>query len=1284
MKKIAVLLFVFLATLPLMAQVQDAEFYSDRAWNYFINRNPELAILDYNQAIAIKPTDASIWYSRGLIYYEKLDYVSAIRDFTVAAALNPDDCNAWYQLGLAHYWSNEPTKAVTALNNAIDREPSFSYAWSFRGLAYHALGEKDTARKDFDRALAWNPDLISDLIDDGLRYYYVGNYDITIEWLNLALIIDPKRDDAWYRRGEVYQRLGKTDLAIEDFTQAITSNPENIYAYNDRGIAYYDKHLWDLAIKDYSKAIALDNDFAWAWNNRGLAYKNRPERDLDWAIEDFSKAIELDDTLIMAYENRGSLYYGLGETEKAFDDFNMAVSLDPNDNEARFYRGLTSYDIGNTYRANKDFRGFVYMAFMAIEDFTDAIANDPNDDRFWYWRGYVYMKIADEEQAIDDFNMALDLNPNNAEAWYYRGSIYYDTDEYDKALPDLNEAKRLGVNDAVEKLGYIHYYIGELDLAIQDFNAFVAYDPDNSSALGYLGYVLCMKGEYEQAIEILNKAIEMGAVEALYNRGLVYKDMGEFELALRDFDAYFDAYFDEDTDNIIAWGSAWAEKGKVFLASGDYNKTIETYNAFFNELFKELKYNEIIIKIMAASVLPMRGEAYYQKGELELAIKDFSKAIDVLPDSDYAWFGRGLAYSKTGETEKALEDYRKSIEIAEKSVNIRDIYFRSWEFAGSFYKASPFLNNKVFDDAHDKQFAELTREVLGISIDRAEKARSAGARGVGTMTSLLYQYYAGVDFEASFGSPDVAFAYSERLRSRGFLEQMAIEDALKQLPGINPEDAKRVRALSREVSNLQNILSASNLQMEPSKYNETANSLTRAEAELALLNAKISERVPGYAELSNPKTVDIDMAKSFCGDDTAVLEYVLWDSTVAFEAPFSSDYGRSKYRERPSINSYCLVLTKDGVTPVALNPDFDYTFTVEELREYLTHFIMDKPPKEEIFEEERNALYNALIKPVLGHIPDGIKKLLIVPDGNLAFLPFDVLRENSKSASLGEKYSITFSPSVSCSVVARQKNIPLAEPIIAFGGVWYDKDESKNRPPAEISSGNRIAALNSSLVAYRGVNTVDDVPEKTRAVDYYSQKGWPYLAGTVEEILGLEKITTVKPTIYQGREVTKRFIKRLSLEGTFLNYPIIHFACHGYFNDNLIPQAALVFSEVSGLLGSESREDGYLSIDEIALLQLNAKMVMLSACQTGLGQIKRGDGMSGLARAFMTAGAQNVGVSLWSISDEATVEFMWGVYRKVIREGKSFHDAYSEVKEEFRKDPKWSHPYFWAAFTMYE
>ena len=94
-------------------------------------------------------------------------------------------------------------------------------------------------------------------------------------------------------------------------------------------------------------------------------------------------------------------------------------------------------------------------------------------------------------------------------------------------------------------------------------------------------------------------------------------------------------------------------------------------------------------------------------------------------------------------------------------------------------------------------------------------------------------------------------------------------------------------------------------------------------------------------------------------------------------------------------------------------------------------------------------------------------------------------------------------------------------------------------------------------------------------------------------------------------------------------------------------------------------------------------MVCLSACQTGLGEIKKGEGIVGLSRAFMVAGSRNVGVTLWSVDDEATAEFMSRMYKKV-KGGMSYSEAYRKVKNEFRNSDEYSHPYYWAAFVVYE
>ena len=168
-----------------------------------------------------------------------------------------------------------------------------------------------------------------------------------------------------------------------------------------------------------------------------------------------------------------------------------------------------------------------------------------------------------------------------------------------------------------------------------------------------------------------------------------------------------------------------------------------------------------------------------------------------------------------------------------------------------------------------------------------------------------------------------------------------------------------------------------------------------------------------------------------------------------------------------------------------------------------------------------------------------------------------------------------------------------------------------------------------------------------------------------------------------GKDASEAKIKELSANGNLERYPLIHFACHGYFNGTYPELSAIVFSEASGLL-PESPEDGYLTVAEAALLRLNAQAVILSACDTARGGLKRGDGMVGLVRSLLVAGSRSAGVSLWPISDEAAVEFMEGVYRRTLREGKSFMEAYHEVKQEFRKSAKWNHPFYHAAFVLYE
>src|SRR5262249_39594496 len=157
-------------------------------------------------------------------------------------------------------------------------------------------------------------------------------------------------------------------------------------------------------------------------------------------------------------------------------------------------------------------------------------------------------------------------------------------------------------------------------------------------------------------------------------------------------------------------------------------------------------------------------------------------------------------------------------------------------------------------------------------------------RGKHIMTGQLYQYYAAVDFEAAFGKAEQAFSYSEALRSRGFLDQMGTEAALK-LTGITEADAQNVRRLIRDIDALRDLLAGLNPQTDADKYAEAGIALTNKEAELAAQDAAIAKKVPRYAELRSPVTATLAEAQSFCGDNSAILEYVIYDDSVEFKAP---------------------------------------------------------------------------------------------------------------------------------------------------------------------------------------------------------------------------------------------------------------------------------------------------------------------------------------------------------------------------------------------------------------
>ncbi|MDF5714359.1 MAG: CHAT domain-containing protein [Rhizonema sp. NSF051] len=313
-------------------------------------------------------------------------------------------------------------------------------------------------------------------------------------------------------------------------------------------------------------------------------------------------------------------------------------------------------------------------------------------------------------------------------------------------------------------------------------------------------------------------------------------------------------------------------------------------------------------------------------------------------------------------------------------------------------------------------------------------------------------------------------------------------------------------------------------------------------------------------------------------------------------------------------------------------------------------------------------LVMAPIRPLLGDA----RHLLLSPDGQLTLIPFEALVDE-KGKYLIQSYAFSYLTSgrdlLRLQSVASSQTAP-----VVFADVDYNQQTT-------------VAAAQSS-------NTVRGVQNR-RSQDLASVS-FPPLSNTKEEA---EKIKAIFPetTLKLGQSATETAIKQLNSPS------ILHLATHGFFLSD--PEVKLVNDEFGkqpkvlnlenpllrsglALAGANNRNqvssganDGVLTALEVAGLSLRGtQLVVLSACETGLGDVKVGDGLYGLRRALVIAGSQSQVLSLWKVSDAGTKELMVKYYQG-LKAGKGRHEALRDAQLEMLKNPSYQHPFYWASFV---
>jgi len=309
-----------------------------------------------------------------------------------------------------------------------------------------------------------------------------------------------------------------------------------------------------------------------------------------------------------------------------------------------------------------------------------------------------------------------------------------------------------------------------------------------------------------------------------------------------------------------------------------------------------------------------------------------------------------------------------------------------------------------------------------------------------------------------------------------------------------------------------------------------------------------------------------------------------------------------------------------------------------------------------------------LSRVLLGPVPlPSAKRILVVPDGSLQYIPFAALPvPSSESQLMIDRYEIDTLPSASVlgplrRTTAGKTSAPGA--LVVFADPVFEQDDP--RVAARPSSRERLAQERPHSL--------------TRAIrDTSGSQYIPRLPASRDEAQAIAAIfSPARPAavhVALDFDANRDYV----VNGGLAQFRLIHFATHGVVDARRPEMSGLILS----LIDTRGRkQDGYLRIGDIYKLALSADLVVLSSCESALGKDMESEGIIGLPRAFLYAGAKSVIASLWKVDDQASAKMMSGLYKRISR-GEGPGTALRAAQLEMAHDQRWSKPYFWAAFAV--
>ncbi len=905
-----------------------------------------------------------------------------------------------------------------------------------------------------------------------------------------------------------------------------------------------------------------------------------------------------------------------------------------------------------------------------IQDSSATNTNNYNFEQAQVWQDSLFL-IAKRWKLQDSSFLGLAYY-NQGRIFHFQGDIQKAKSNYEKAVSTFRayEERKENLGGLLSNLGLINSGLGNYVLSIKylkeslqiDFELVGRESEYYANGLENLGTVYYEMFEYQKAIKHFNESYaikdallgsnHLSTVQVKSNLGLVYSDLKQFGIAER---LYMDVYENLDSENPSHHFVNYSVNNNL----GEIYYQFEAYDQAEFHFSQALEFIENIIgneNMYYADVLGNLGAIYDEVGQKQKAFDNYNEALrimDKLELSETYKYGMkvmsiGIIHYKLNQFEKALEFIEKSRAIFEKSIGIDNYHMginytntsKIYEGKNRLDEALKWISKanqiykEVYGSSHLNSFQTGIKKLqLQLKLDR--KKINVEAFELYLHQAIEYfentaKYMSDIDLQ------NLNSTFEDFYNTVSFICQSNVENEklqalyLKWLWFQNGYILDRrifLKQLETQNENLSDIIEKRN-EINSQIVNQWALPIedqTNVDSLLRIANGIEKSLVLSNQDHLKQRVNNIDEFRNGLSSDQWICQFYM----------FSMD----------TINQYgAIVFSKDEILNIPLD-------NLQKMDATLTSLVKNKDPEtiNSLYEddsENRQLLYESLWNPILSKVPTE-SKIYYSLDGNLHRFNLEMLSPSNHS---------------------------------------YEFHLFNNL--RQLSQLNKESKRISSAYIFADI-------------DYGEAKEmlWKNLPNTKKEgekVSRILKDNSIKSKTFDGLTANELEVKE-ALSKT--NFDVLHFATHGYFKSKIeginnrksvlfhkdpLNNSGLVLSNVNNTLYAvNSSNDGMLTSLELSALNLKqTNLAVLSACQSGLGEISKQEGVYGLQRALSGIGVDNIIMTLWEVSDKHTLYFMEAFYLNWIEYKMPLKNAFVEAQKEIKE--QYGDPYFYAGFVLLE